>query len=139
MQKEGFHWVVGVAILLCMACVAVQAASIDYEETTVKEIMNGSTSFIGKAVEVEGNITQECPGRGCWFIIDDGTGSMLVDLKPNNFTMPMDLAGNMAKVYGNVSVVEEKKRLTFEPGTPYIIGKKVEITGEFKSPLVVQG
>jgi hypothetical protein len=29
--------------------------------------------------------------------------------------------------------------LTFEPGTPYIIGKKVEIAGDFKSPLVVTG
>jgi uncharacterized protein YdeI (BOF family) len=139
MQKEHLHRMTVIAAILCMTSVAVQAAGIVYDETTIKEITDGNSTFLGKAVEVEGNITQECPGRGCWFILDDGTGSILVDLKPNNFTMPMNLDGSWAKVYGNVSAVAGKKRLTFEPGSPYIIGKKVEITGEFKSPLVVQG
>lgn len=139
MPKNGLYLIVGIAILLCMACIAVQAAGIDYEKATISEIMEGSSPYQGKAVQIEGSIDKECPGRGCWLVINDGTGSLLVDLKPNNFTMPLNLVGNIAKVYGNVTVVGEKKKLTFEPGTPYIIGKKVEISGEFKSPLVVTG
>lgn len=139
MPKNGLYRIVGIAILLCMACTAVQAAGINYEKVTIKEIVDVSTPYLGKAVQIEGTIEKECPGRGCWLVVNDGTGSLLVDLKPNNFTMPLNLVGSTAKVYGNVTVVGEKKKLTFEPGTPYIIGKKVEIFGEFKSPLVVTG
>jgi hypothetical protein len=92
-----------------------------------------------KAVQIEGKIIKECPGRGCWMVLDDGTGNVLVDLKPNNFTMPLNLVGNMAKAYGTVTVVKGTKKLTFEPGTPYVIGKRVEVSGEFTSPLVVTG
>ena len=56
-------------------------------------------------------------------MVNDGTGSLLVDLKPNSFTMPLNLVGNTAKVYGNVTVVGDKKMLTFEPGTPYITAR----------------
>ena len=139
MSKSGLYWIAGIAILLCMACATVQAASINYEKVTIKEIMDASSPFLGKAVQIEGKIDKECPGRGCWLVVNDGTGSLLVDLKPNGFTMPLNLVGNTAKVYGNVTVVGDKKMLTFEPGTPYIIGKKVEISGEFNSPLVVTG
>jgi len=139
MLKNRLYWMVGIAVLLCMACTAVQAAGVDYEKATIKEIMDGSSPYLGKAVQIEGTIEKECPGRGCWLVVNDGTGSLLVDLKPNNFTMPLSLVGSTAKVYGNVTVVGEKKKLTFEPGTPYVIGKKVEISGEFKSPLVVTG
>jgi len=139
MQKNGLYWITGIAILLCMACAAVQAADINYEKVTIKEIMDGSSLSPGRAVQIEGTIEKECPARGCWLVLNDGTGSLLVDLKPNNFTMPLNLIGNTAQVYGSVAVVGEKKKLTFEPGTPYFIGKKVEITGDFKSPLVVTG
>ena len=139
MSKSGIYWVAGIAVLLCMASATVQAAGINYETATIKEIMDVGSPFSGKAVQIEGKIDKECPGRGCWFVVNDGTGSLLVDLKPNNFTMPLNLVGNTAKVYGNVTVVGDKKMLTFEPGTPYIIGKKVEISGEFNSPLVVTG
>lgn len=139
MPKNRLYCIVGIAILLCMAYTAVQAAGINYEKVTIKEIMDGNSSYLGKAVQIEGTIEKECPGRGCWLVVNDGTGSLLVDLKPNNFTMPLELVGSTAIVYGNVTIVGEKKKLTFEPGTPYIIGKKVEISGEFKSPLVVTG
>lgn len=138
MLKRQFGWIVGFAILLCMVCTAVQAA-INYESVTIKEIQEGNSTFMGKAVTIEGEIVKECQGRGCWFILDDGTGSLLVDLKSNNFTIPLNMTGNKAKVYGNVTAVGEKKLLTFNPGTPYVIGKIVELTGEFKSPLIARG
>lgn len=139
MPRKELYWIFGFAAFLFMTCVAVQAVDVSYETGSIKDILEGGSAYMDKAVQVEGKIIKECPGRGCWFVLDDGTGSLLIDLKPNNFTMPLNLVGSMAKAYGCVSVVKDKKMLTFEPGTPYIIGKKVEITGEFTSPLVVTG
>lgn len=129
----------GLAIFLCMACIVVQASEDDYERVTVKEVMEGNSTFMGRAVELEGTIAKECPSRGCWLVLDDGTGSILVDLKPNNFTMPLNMTGKAARVLGNVTAVGEKRKLTFDPGTPYVIGKRVEISGEFDGPLVSTG
>lgn len=139
MPRKVLHWMLGFAVLLLMACAAVQAADTNYEKVSIKDVLDGGSSFIDKTVQIEGKIIKECPGRGCWMVLDDGTGNLLVDLKPNNFTMPLNLVGNMAKAYGTVTVVKGTKKLTFEPGTPYVIGKKVEISGEFTSPLVVTG
>ncbi len=79
MQKNGLYWITGIAILLCMACAAVQAADINYEKVTIKEIMDGNSLSSGRAVQIEGTIEKECPARGCWLVVNDGTGSLLVD------------------------------------------------------------
>ena len=149
MIKKAFYRIIGFAVLLSIAVMVVQAADkMDmtvqasdngYEKVAVKDILNKSTDYLGKGVTIEGKITQECPMRGCWITVDDGTGVLLVDLSPNNFTIPLNQIGNTAKVYGNVTLVGKKKLLTFEPGSPYIIGKRVEITGDIKQPLVSTG
>ena len=101
--------------------------------------MNNSSANIKSAVSIQGNITQERGMRGSWIIVDDGSGAILVDLEPNNFTIPLNQVGNTAQVYGNVTLVEGKNKLKFVPGSPYIIGKKVEISGKIKQPLVLTG
>jgi hypothetical protein len=155
MIKKVFYGIIGFAVLLSLAVMTVQAADSTgpmgsstmssssatngYEKVAIKDILNKSSDYLGKGVTVEGKITQECPMRGCWITVDDGTGILLVDLYPNNFTIPLNQVGNTAKVYGNVTLVGETKKLSFEPGSPYIIGKKVEITGDIKQPLVSTG
>jgi hypothetical protein len=149
MIKKAFYGIIGFAVLLSIAVMAVQAADkMDmtvqpsdngHEKVAIKDILNKSTDYLGKGVTIEGKITKECPMRGCWITVDDGTGVLLVDLSPNNFTIPLNQIGNTAKVYGNVTLVGKTKKLTFEPGSPYIIGKKVEITGDIKQPLVSTG
>ncbi len=139
MIKKTLYGILGLAILFSLAAITVHAADDGYEKATNKDILNNSSGYLGKGITIEGQITQECGMRGCWITVDDGTGVLLVDLKPNNFTIPLNQIGNHVKVYGNVSLVEGKKKLTFEPGSPYIIGKKVEITGDVKQPLVSTG
>jgi hypothetical protein len=155
MIKKVFYGIIGFAVLLSLAVMTVQAADSTgpmgssamssssatngYEKVAIKDILNKSSDYLGKGVTVEGKITQECPMRGCWITVDDGTGTLLVDLYPNNFTIPLNQVGNTAKVYGNVTLVGETKKLSFVPGSPYIIGKKVEITGDIKQPLVSTG
>jgi len=81
----------------------------------IADILGKPESYQGQAVVVEGKIIAEC-GSGCWFTLNDGTGTVYVDLKPNNFVIPQK-RGAVAKVYGEVVI---------ENGDAYIIGKKVE-------------
>ena len=158
MIKKVLYGIIGFAVLLSLAVMTVQAADTTgpkgpstmsamssssatngYEKVTIKDILNKSSDYFGKGVTIEGKITQECPMRGCWITVDDGTGILLVELSPNGFSIPLNQVGNTAKAYGNVTLVGKTRLLTFEPGSPYIIGKKVEITGDIKQPLVSTG
>ncbi len=139
MVKKTICGIIGLTVLLSLVLITVQASDDGYEEVAIKDILNKSSDYLGKGVIIEGEIAQECGMRGCWITVDDTTGILLVDLKPNNFTIPLNQVGNTAKVYGNVTLIEGKKELTFEPGSPYIIGKKVEITGDIEQPLVSTG
>lgn len=81
----------------------------------IADILAKPSDYKGQVVIVEGKIIAECPS-GCWFTLNDGTGTVYVDLKPNNFVIPQK-RGAVAKVYGEVVI---------EKGDAYIIGKKVE-------------
>jgi uncharacterized protein YdeI (BOF family) len=98
---------------------AVEAEKLDGDMVGIGEILQSPASFEGKDVVVEGKITTECPS-GCWFILDDGTGSIYVDILPSNFVIPQK-RGEDALVHGEVMIKE---------GDPMIVGKKVEIGGE---------
>ena len=81
----------------------------------IDEVLGEPESYEGQAVVVEGKIMSEC-GAGCWFTLNDGTGTIYVDLAPSNLVIPQK-RGAVAKVYGEVVV---------EKGDAYIIGNKVE-------------
>ncbi|MCX6008685.1 MAG: hypothetical protein NTW48_01345 [Chloroflexi bacterium] len=81
----------------------------------IDEVLGEPESYEGQAVVVEGKIVSEC-GAGCWFTLNDGTGTIYVDLAPSNLVIPQK-RGAVAKVYGEVVV---------EKGDAYIIGNKVE-------------
>jgi outer membrane protein assembly factor BamB len=81
----------------------------------IGDILANPSEFKDEAVIVEGKIITECPS-GCWFTLDDGTGTVYVDLNPSNLVIPQK-RGAQAKVYGKVVI---------ENGDAYIIGTKVE-------------
>jgi hypothetical protein len=89
------------------------------DEVRIVDLLQNATSYEGKMVLIEGNIETECPS-GCWFILNDDTGSIYVDNLPNNFIIPQK-RGEDAKVYGEV---------TIKNGDPMIISKMVKIGGE---------
>jgi uncharacterized protein YdeI (BOF family) len=96
-----------------------EPAEFDQEETDISDILENVTAYNGSMVVVEGNIELEC-ASGCWFVLNDGTGSIFVDILPSNFVIPQ-MGGEDAKVYGEV---------TLKNGEPQIIGKMVKIGGE---------
>lgn len=85
----------------------------------IGEIYDEFSAFEDEMVIVEGEIVYEC-GSGCWFVLDDETGSIFVDIFPSNFVIPQE-RGSEAKVYG---------RLSSRDNSPFIIGEIVEIDGE---------
>ena len=89
------------------------------EEVEIMDILQNAAAYEGKMVVIEGMIETECPS-GCWFIVNDATGSIYVDILPSNFVIPQE-RGEDAKVYGEVVVKD---------GDPMIIGKMVQISGE---------
>ena len=89
------------------------------EEVEIADILQNASAYEGKMVVIEGMIETECPS-GCWFIVNDATGSVYVDILPSNFVIPQK-RGEDAKVYGEVVIKD---------GDPMIIGKMVEISGE---------
>lgn len=81
----------------------------------ISDIMTNPDVYMGQAVVVKGKIITQC-GAGCWFTLNDGTGTIYVDLKPSNLVIPQK-RGATVTVHGEV---------VRKSGDTYIIGKKVE-------------
>ena len=120
------NWLISASSLILLALLvlsSVQAKDepeeLNGEEVEIADILQNASAYEGKMVVIEGMIETECPS-GCWFIVNDDTGSVYVDILPSNFVIPQK-RGEDAKVYGEVVVKD---------GDPMIIGKMVEISGE---------
>lgn len=113
-------------IMMAFAAVVMQAvqateepAELKNETVQIQNIVKNEPAFDGQYVVIEGKIDSEC-GSGCWFIVDDGTAQIYVDILPSNFVIPQK-RGSDVKVYGKV---------TTRDNDPLLIGKIVEIGGE---------
>jgi uncharacterized protein YdeI (BOF family) len=80
----------------------------------IADILKDPAAYNGTAVAVQGKIAGEC-GSGCWFMMDDGTGTLYVDLAPNNFVIPQ-ISGTTVVVHGTINVTN---------GDPTLIATKV--------------
>ncbi len=65
-------------------------------------ILKDPSSYEGRDLVLKGKIAIEC-GSGCWFLLDDGTGQLYVDLAKNNFAIPQ-LQGTTVVVKGVIRV-----------------------------------
>jgi uncharacterized protein YdeI (BOF family) len=115
-----------VFILITLVALAVQAveaaerpAELKGEIVKLQDLISNESAYHGNNVVIEGKIDMEC-ASGCWFILNDGSGSLYVDILPSNFVIPQK-SGSDARVYGKV---------TTKNGDPTMIGKIVEIDGE---------
>jgi hypothetical protein len=118
-------WFAGV-ILISLATISMQVvfaaeepAELRGEIVKIQDIIKNEPSYEGKDVVLEGKIETEC-ASGCWFILNDGSASLYVDILPSNFVIPQK-SGKEAKVYGEVIA---------KYGDPMLIGKIVKIDGE---------
>ena len=107
-----FGTITGSLLLLLLTSLAMQTvlaqdepAELKADEVKISEILENETAYHGEMVVVEGKIELEC-GAGCWFVLNDGTGSIYVDILPNNFAIPQK-SGEDARVYGEALVYGE--------------------------------
>lgn len=70
----------------------------------VKDIFLDS-SVVGKRVTLKGSIASQCASNGCWFVLQDDTGQIFINLGPANMTMPPKM-NKVAKVTGIVYPVQ---------------------------------
>jgi hypothetical protein len=94
-------------------------AELQGEAVKILDIIQDISAYEGKNILIEGKIETECPA-GCWFIVNDESASIFVDIFPSNFVIPQE-AGSEVKVYGEV---------TTKDNDPMMVGKMVEINGE---------
>ena len=90
-----------------MGCTAEKyGAGIDRGAATlkVKDILL-DRSNIGRTVNLEGKISSQCGSNGCWFVLQDDTGQIFINLAPNNMSVPPRMNKD-AKVTGIVSPFE---------------------------------
>ena len=70
-----------------------------------------SADIDGKIFSFQGAISAQCKGDGCWFILKDNTGEVLVDLKPYDFRTPLGIVGSKAKLNGRVNTKDGKVKV----------------------------
>jgi len=57
------------------------------EVTNIKNILTNPDEYLDQTVRLEGKITRECPS-GCWFFLEDETGTIYVDINPSGLSIP---------------------------------------------------
>ena len=82
----------------------------------VKDIFTSPNKYLNQTFKLEGKIVRECPS-GCWFYLEDNTGTIFVDINPSGLTIPQSI--------GKKVIVEGE--LKSRNGRIFIIGRGVEI------------
>ncbi|MHB8881297.1 MAG: OB-fold nucleic acid binding domain-containing protein [Thermodesulfovibrionales bacterium] len=78
----------------------------------VKDIFLDSNAA-GKKVTLEGKVSTQCVSNGCWFVLQDDTGQVFINLGPKNMTLPPRLdktarvTGTVARVQGELQLIAE--------------------------------
>jgi len=75
----------------------------------VKDIFLDS-SIIGKTVTLQGTIASQCVSNGCWFVLQDDTGQIFVNLAPANMELPPRM-NKTARVTGVIYPVQGELQL----------------------------
>jgi uncharacterized protein YdeI (BOF family) len=71
----------------------------------------------GQNVTLAGKIATQCASNGCWFVLQDDTGQIYIDLSRSNFTLPA-MPGRAVKASG--TIVTQQNNL-------YLIAQGVEV------------
>jgi len=78
----------------------------------VKDIFLDS-GIVGKRVTLTGSISSQCGSNGCWFVLQDDTGQVFINLSQNNMTIPPRM-NKAAKVTGIVYPVQGELQIIAE-------------------------
>ena len=81
-------------------------AAVDQSISTVKvKDIFLNRDLVGSPVTLKGKISSQCGSNGCWFVLQDDTGQVFINLAPNKMTVPPRMNRD-AKVTGIVYPVQ---------------------------------
>ncbi|MYB55140.1 MAG: hypothetical protein F4X51_02005 [Gemmatimonadetes bacterium] len=87
--------------------------------TQIKEILDRPAAFLEQRVVLSGRAGQVCQHMGCWFVLQDNTQHILIDLEQGRtITVSRNISGDSLRVVGIVKRIGGDLRL---------MGKGVEI------------
>ena len=87
--------------------------------TQIKEILDRPAAFLEQRVVLSGRAGQVCQHMGCWFVLQNSTQHILIDLEQGRtITVPRNISGDSLRVVGVVKRIAGDLRLK---------GKGVEI------------
>ena len=85
----------------------------------IKEVLDRPAAFLEQRVVLSGRVGQVCQHMGCWFVLQDSTQHILIDLEQGRtITVPRNISGDSLRVVGVVKRIAGDLRL---------MGKGVEI------------
>jgi RecJ-like exonuclease len=112
-------------LALSMTAAAQQLGKpIDVKEITpVKAIQASPEKYLGKAVKIEGEITQVCQMAGCWIMVKDASSTepIMVKVDDGVIVFPKDGAGKTATVQGTLEKVADEAQQEAGSKSPYRI------------------
>ena len=134
------------ALLLAAALLAAPAAAATYgkgvgdsQPVKVSELVANPDKYVGKAVKIEGLVTEVCAKRGCWMTVAGDKEFQTIRFKVDDgvIVFPMDAKGLTGTVEGVVTVstlseadqiaqgehMAKEKKTPFDPKT--VKGPKV--------------
>jgi hypothetical protein len=115
MKRVPLVWLSVLAILSLLGCSAEKyGAGVDTKISAikVKDIFLDNNP-VGKKVTIAGKISSQCGSNGCWFVLQDDTGQVFINLGPNNMTLPPRM-NKTAKVTGIVYPVQGELQVIAE-------------------------
>jgi hypothetical protein len=111
-------FVFGVIALLTLALIGCSAEKygkgVDQGVSAIKvKDVFLDNSIIGRKVTLQGTISSQCGSNGCWFVLQDDTGQVFINLAPNNMTVPPRM-NRSATVTGTVYPVQGELQILAE-------------------------
>lgn len=83
------------------AAVATEKASIEMRDADTPA--GGlADEMTGEAVSVVGEVVQQCPASGCWFMVESESGETFINLIPSGIRLSKDHVGQRARISGKV-------------------------------------
>ncbi len=85
----------------------------------IEEVLDRPAAFLEQRVVLSGRVGQVCQHMGCWFVLQDSTRHILIDLEQGRtIAVPRNISGDSLRVVGVVKRIGDDLRL---------MGKGVEI------------
>jgi len=98
MRKAKNIKLIGVLLIIILIILGISGCSGDSSErygvnisekevVSVKDIYSNPNEYLNQTVRLEGEIVREC-SSGCWFFLEDKTGTIYVDINPSGLSIP---------------------------------------------------